>query len=338
LAPDEVFESFKAVDKTDSITIDPHKLGYIPYPCGAIIFRNEGVKDLISFRAPVIFREEEQQLDRRPFIGQYILEGSKPGAAAASCWLAHKVVPLNQQGYGKLIGSSIQSAYHLYLKCAKDLAPKLEQTNIKLHVLTDPPDINVLCFIVNQIGNQSLREMNAYNDRIYNKLSFNPDEVLQTHQFIISKTDLGFDQYGISTIEGKTCMASHLRHLRLDDGEIQFKEEKKVTILRCTVMSPWISLSRGSDSDYVFEFSELLKESITTVIYPIAEKLIDKYKKENKNWFESWMTIIRSIKKMKLDEKTHEQIADKMKSEFPNLVIDISSWRKFSKMVTKTLQ
>lgn len=37
----------------------------------------------------------EEEREGKPFIGRYILEGSKPGAAAVACWLAHKIVPLN---------------------------------------------------------------------------------------------------------------------------------------------------------------------------------------------------------------------------------------------------
>jgi glutamate/tyrosine decarboxylase-like PLP-dependent enzyme len=74
---DSVFASFEAVAQTDSITIHPHKLGYIPYLCSAILFRQEEVRELISFDAPVIVREAEQR--RTPFVGRYILEARSPG-------------------------------------------------------------------------------------------------------------------------------------------------------------------------------------------------------------------------------------------------------------------
>ncbi len=40
-------------------------------------------------------------------IGSYILEGSKPGAAAASCYLAHKTIPLDIEGHGAIIKSTL---------------------------------------------------------------------------------------------------------------------------------------------------------------------------------------------------------------------------------------
>ena len=45
--PNQVFQSFRAMEQADSVTIDSHKLGYIPYPCGVILFRDKRVKDLI---------------------------------------------------------------------------------------------------------------------------------------------------------------------------------------------------------------------------------------------------------------------------------------------------
>jgi tyrosine decarboxylase len=104
------FESFSAVHHADSITIDPHKLGYVPYPCGAVVFRREEAKELVATEAPYIFDGDERH--SRPFIGRHILEGSKPGTAAA-CWFAHRIVPLDQSGYGLLIGKSIRSAQEL---------------------------------------------------------------------------------------------------------------------------------------------------------------------------------------------------------------------------------
>ena len=100
--------SMRALRETDSVTIDPHKWGYIPYPCGAIVFRNQAVRDLTSVHAPYVFHEGKGR--ETQFIGQFILEGSKPGAAAAACWMAHRLLPLNQQGYGQLIQRTIEGA------------------------------------------------------------------------------------------------------------------------------------------------------------------------------------------------------------------------------------
>jgi glutamate/tyrosine decarboxylase-like PLP-dependent enzyme len=263
---DEVFESYNAVRHADSVTIDPHKLGYIPYPCGAIVFRHAEVKDLISTEAPYIFHGEENH--ERPFIGRHILEGSKPGAAAAACWFAHRVVPLNQGGYGVLIGKSIQSTQELCYRIGRELAPELARAGIRLRILTDPPDGNIFCFAVNRKGNQSLEMMNRINQAIYDELKFNPESVIQRHNFIISSTELTFTQYGIEGSQGRNSMDEHLSALGISPE--QFGQVGFVKVLRSTVMSPWLALSRDGNPDYSAAFASALKQTVERVIFSLA--------------------------------------------------------------------
>ena len=259
---DEVFESYMATAHTDSVTIDPHKLGYIPYPCGAIVFRNEKVRELISTDAPYIFHPEERS--ERKFIGRYILEGSKPGAAAAACWFAHRIVPLNQDGYGLLIGKTMQSTQELSYRLNRDLAPELAKSGVLLCLLTDPPDGNILCFLVNRTGNTSLEVMNRINQAIYDELKFNPESVIQKHNFIISSTELSWQQYGLKGSTGKTSTDRHLQALGIDPA--QFETTGRIKVLRSTVMNPWLSISRGGNPDYSVAFASVLKETIERVI------------------------------------------------------------------------
>jgi glutamate/tyrosine decarboxylase-like PLP-dependent enzyme len=258
---DELFESYNAVPHTDSVTIDPHKLGYIPYPCGAVVFRHAAVKDLISTDAPYIFHGEEKQ--ERPFIGRHILEGSKPGAAAAACWFAHRVVPLNQSGYGQLIGKSIQSTQELCYRLGRELAPALAQRGILLRMLTDPPDGNIFCFLVNRRENPSLAAMNRINQAIYDELKFQPDSVIQHHNFIISSTELTFPQYGLPGANGQHSLVEHLSALGI--APAQFSEVGRVKVLRCTVMNPWLALSREGKLDFATAFAAELQQVIERV-------------------------------------------------------------------------
>ena len=264
---DEVFESFSAIHHADSITIDPHKLGYVPYPCGAIVFRSEEVKELITTEAPYIFDGEERR--DRPFIGRHILEGSKPGASAAACWFAHRVVPLNQSGYGLLIGKSIQSAQELCYRLGRELAPELAREGIILRILTQPPDGNIFCFVVNRAENTSLKEMNRINQAIYDELKFNPESVIQRHNFIISSTSLALSQYGLKGSQGRSCLDEHLSALGIPAE--QFSEVGSVKTLRCAVMSPWLALSRGGNPDYSAAFAAVLKQIIRSSVAAAAQ-------------------------------------------------------------------
>ena len=108
---DYVNTQYEALPEADSITVDPHKAGYVPYPAGALCYRNSAMRDLISLRAPVIFHSQSE-----PTVGVYGIEGSKPGAAAAAAWLAHKVIPPTQDGYGKILGQCMWTSNRLYCR------------------------------------------------------------------------------------------------------------------------------------------------------------------------------------------------------------------------------
>lgn len=253
--PNIIFESFKHIHKADSVTIDPHKLGYIPYPAGAIIFNDKRVRDLISFEAPYIFHKKEEK-GEKVSIGKYILEGSKPGAAAIACWLAHEVIPLNQSGYGLIIGKTLESAQDVCLRL-EDLTPKLEGQGITLKVLNDRPDTNIICFIVNKKGNSELKKMNKLNEVIYEELKFDEEEPIQTHDFIITCTEFKYDLY-------KTSMGDHLKAVGISSKE--YKEVGNIVVLRCSIMSPWAALSRGGKPDYIEQFALKLEEIIKKAV------------------------------------------------------------------------
>lgn len=107
---------FQALKDTDSITIDPHKAGYIPYPAGGLCYRDGRMRFLLTWGAPYI-----RQGDNGDSIGIYGVEGrygssdrlqreglitwhSKPGAAASAVFLHHAVVGLHKEGHGMLLG------------------------------------------------------------------------------------------------------------------------------------------------------------------------------------------------------------------------------------------
>ncbi len=106
-----VDEQYAALAQANSITVDPHKAGYVPYPAGALCYRNSAMRDLISLKAPVVFHSASE-----PTVGIYGVEGSKPGAAAAAAWLAHKVIPLSQSGYGKILGQCMWTSKRMYCR------------------------------------------------------------------------------------------------------------------------------------------------------------------------------------------------------------------------------
>ena len=104
---------YEALAHADSVTVDPHKGGYIPYPAGALCYRNAALRDSISLRAPVVFHSQTE-----PTVGVYGVEGSKPGSAAAAVWLAHRVIRPDRSGYGRILGQCMWTAKRLFLRLA----------------------------------------------------------------------------------------------------------------------------------------------------------------------------------------------------------------------------
>ncbi|KAL8725702.1 MAG: hypothetical protein Q9181_006313, partial [Wetmoreana brouardii] len=95
----ETQEDIYALRYADSITVDPHKAGYIPYPAGGLCYRDERMRFLITWTSPYISRAGATES-----IGIYGVEGSKPGASAMSTWLANRCIGMGPEGYGALLG------------------------------------------------------------------------------------------------------------------------------------------------------------------------------------------------------------------------------------------
>ena len=73
------------LNQCDTITVDPHKSGFCPYPAGAICYRNKNLNNFLSVASDVVYYHGDYTL------GDVGIEGSKPGAAACGVLLANKV-------------------------------------------------------------------------------------------------------------------------------------------------------------------------------------------------------------------------------------------------------
>ncbi|KAJ3544388.1 hypothetical protein NM208_g272 [Fusarium decemcellulare] len=93
-------QDLKALADADSITVDPHKAGYIPYPAGSLVYRDGRMRHLVTWSGPYLSQGSAEN------IGVYGVEGSKPGASAMSAWFSNQTIGLNHRGYGKLLGEA----------------------------------------------------------------------------------------------------------------------------------------------------------------------------------------------------------------------------------------
>lgn len=164
---EEVHSAYKAIEEAESVTIDPHKMGYVPYSAGGIVIKDIRMRNVISYFATYVF---EKGADIPALLGAYILEGSKAGATAASVWAAHHVLPLNVTGYGKLMGASIEGAHRFY-NFLNDLSFKVGDKEIEVHPLTYP-DFNMVDYVFKEKGNDDLVAMNKLNHDVYDYSSY----------------------------------------------------------------------------------------------------------------------------------------------------------------------
>lgn len=162
-----------ALSRTDSVTLDPHKLGYVPYACGAIVVRNKAL-----YRCPKISAPYLQEGSDHPTDWRTTLEGSRSAAGAAAVWLTSRVTRFDGEGFGRILQKSVE---------AKEAFTNSLGSVTELRLVT-PSDTNILCFAVAKSGD-SLERLNERTRRLFESIEHGPD-------FSVSRTILTRTSYG----------------------------------------------------------------------------------------------------------------------------------------------
>jgi glutamate/tyrosine decarboxylase-like PLP-dependent enzyme len=240
-----------ALGQADSVSIDPHKLGYVPYSAGAILIRDGRTRHLVESEPPYLSPAVDSSEAVEQFLGRYILEGSKPGAAAAAVWLSHKGIPLDERGYGYLIERTMAGARRLHAElCRADLDP------FRLVVLP-VPDINIVCYVVSHPSHRDLVSLNAFNERVFEQMSLaRPDG---PPEYIVTRTRLRSPMYGGAV----GPLIDALGVCSFDDWQRSTAEG--LVVLRSTVMDPFLD-SRGSGPDHVAGYVAALGRASTAAL------------------------------------------------------------------------
>jgi glutamate/tyrosine decarboxylase-like PLP-dependent enzyme len=252
------YASLQAIGQADSVTVDPHKLGYIPYPAGAIAHRDGRVKDLLAFDAPYVFTDDEPAMGLAT--GRSVIEGSRPGAAAAACWLSHRAIPLNATGYGAIIGQAIASTQRLRAAMLAYNHRQRQRMILPIHA----PDLNVLCFLVATEEITDLAGLNALNREVQRRFSTVSDHLVFSYEFLISQTSLSLAWYRHAVQEQVTVVAPGLRF-----DEAFCDGESTVMVMRLALMNPFF----GKGTPEV-DFIEALVAAIDQAIGDATERSI----------------------------------------------------------------
>jgi glutamate/tyrosine decarboxylase-like PLP-dependent enzyme len=221
-------QALTAISRADSVTLDPHKLGYVPYASGAFLTRDWRDYYFSTFEdAPYI--DFDQVQDRGP----YTIEGSRSAAGAIATWMTAKTMGLNPEGYGLLLERTA--------RIAKELAERLKQEDLPIQIAPGC-DTNILCFTCAYL-NESISRSNKRTLQVFE--AFSPH---RNSSFIVSKTTLHWKSY--STY--------------LDEWTQQWsagRDADAVVLIRMTMMNPFFS-SVETDVNYLDLYVQELKKAL----------------------------------------------------------------------------
>ena len=195
--------ALRAIARADSVTIDPHKLGYVPYACGAFLTRDAGRYAVSAFDAPYLDRPELGD-------GKWssTLEGSRSAAGAAATWLTGRTMGFGPEGMGALLAETVRTR--------RDFQTALAAALPELRFL-EPADGNIVCFSVAARG-EALSQANRRTEALFDALHRSPE-------FSVSKTTLGAG-YG----------ALIARHVAGYSGAV---DAGGMVLVRCVFMNPY---------------------------------------------------------------------------------------------------
>ncbi len=245
----DVHAAFAALAATDSVTVDPHKLGYLPYGAGAFICRDHRAITLLSEQADYVFRDDGQDdyLTRYRQLGQFVPEGSKSGAAAAAVYVTHRVLPLDHAHFGLMPRQTVLAAEAFLARAqgfAREMAPAL-RASVPFH-----PDSNLVCLALNPGGNRDIAIANAFVRDLHDRLRCDPQQPLQVKQFFASITTLQ------RTMVGEAEMQRILCELGIDPATMD-DDSDRLVILRHTLMNPYL-IDHENGISYIDRYFEYL--------------------------------------------------------------------------------
>lgn len=273
---------FSSLGECDSITVDPHKAGFIPYPAGALCYRDHRMPELISVTSPVVFHG-----GKAPTVGSYGIEGSKPGAAAVGVALSHAAIPMDISGYGRILSQCIFNSKRFYaalvskpdetapyhvvpmnrlpiekaggtdveideqVALLRDKIVPLSNSDLKDALLGDPD----LLELFRGIGSDLTVTAYAFNFRT--AAGINPDAALmdELNDMLFERMSLQIDQHG--ALPERELFVTGSTFTRDDHGSAFLKSFAGRAGLKCeppslkylisTIQNPWITETSKGD-------------------------------------------------------------------------------------------
>ncbi|MGZ3774482.1 MAG: pyridoxal phosphate-dependent decarboxylase family protein, partial [Bdellovibrio sp.] len=167
-------KAIEAAHRATSMTIDPHKLGYVPFSSGTFIAADKKDYFLKAFGGPYV------NFSVRRDKGLFTLEGSRSAAGAVATWMTSRCVGLDSNGYGQIIARTI--------RLRKEFEEKLKN-EVPMLRIAPSVDANLLGFCFAKEGD-SLKDVNERTLRVFETFSSQ-----ENGEFFVSKTKLYSKNY-----------------------------------------------------------------------------------------------------------------------------------------------
>lgn len=229
ILPYRVLDALKSIARTNSVTIDPHKLGYVPYASGTFLCADRREYFHSTIKAPYIAFQSE--LNYEP--GPQTLEGSRSAAGPVSTWLTANVIGMDEHGYGRILERSVKSA--------GKLSHLLVHADNRIRV-NPAGESNIVTFCVAEEG-EALSVTNERSLKIYE--AFSPQG---NHNFVVSKTTLSWTDY-------EKLLTHYTNRWKA------VRDTEELTLIRLVLMNPFFDTVETNIS-YPEEFVRQLCEVI----------------------------------------------------------------------------
>ncbi len=239
-------DAFHGIRGADSITVDPHKAGYTPYGAGAIVLKHGFLKDLVAETAPYCLdREDTTQVgSSSPQLGKFILEGSKPGAVAAAVWFSHRLIPLNQDGYGRQLS--------ILCRIARVFDQLVSQRSNVFSLFR--PHTNIVGLMARKAGITRKSQLNDLNEHLAVRFGVQEVSSIQSYDYLISRTTIAPDS---------ACVSSDVYLNTLTD------DVEQLTILRLVFMNRWVEGKDFAGQTYLKDFLDTLEKEVTDYVVAV---------------------------------------------------------------------
>lgn len=203
----------------NSVTLDPHKLAYVPYSAGTILVRDS--RDYFLFIPDAPYIDADAQ-----WPGAQTIEGSRSATGSTSFWLSAKTLGLNENGYGRLLLLTLKQKYIFEKRLKED----------KRFLILPGCDTNLIGFLIRDtISNHSLKK----NNEIIKKL--------------VKESQDGNFQYKLSTTRFDLAKHPWLQHFLKNENVTL--DSSSAQVLRLVFMNPFLASKEmtATHTDLIYE-------------------------------------------------------------------------------------